>query len=257
LDRRGLLSRLGLAAAALAGVAALLVGCGGGGSSSGSGGSSDTKTQTTASGVVIPPPVTPDDQNRVPLGSSVGDGLGAAPAIDPAVTRAAKAAGCRVQSFRSDGANHVVGDPDYSHSQSLPPTSGNHNPVWANWGFYTTEVPYKHLIHNLEHGGIVVYVGSKVPVAAQNGIAAMWAKSPAYMVIVPATADVPASSVVVTSWQRWLVCKPYKASDISAVLAFRNAFRGRGREAVAGVNAPANAGDRPKPEFPDPGADRG
>jgi uncharacterized protein DUF3105 len=253
LDRRGLLSRAALAAAALAGAAALLAGCGGGGSG---GGSADTKTETTASGVVIPPPQ-PDDQHRAPVGSSVGDGLDGAPGIEASVTAAAKAAGCRAASFPSDGANHVVGNPDYSHAHSLPPTSGPHYPIWANWGYYTSEVPYRNLVHNLEHGGIEVYVGSKVPIAAQNGIAAMWARSPAYMVIVPASPDVPANSVVVTSWQRWLVCKPYRAAQLTAVEAFRDAYRGRGREAIAGVNAPANAGTRPKPQYPDPGAEKG
>lgn len=44
---------------------------------------------------------------------------------------------------------------------SLPATSGPH---WdpsgiANWGLYTTPMPETQLIHNLEHGGIVIQYG--------------------------------------------------------------------------------------------------
>ena len=36
-----------------------------------------------------------------------------------------------------------------------PPTSGDHNPCWAEWGVHTEEVAAENWVHNLEHGGVV------------------------------------------------------------------------------------------------------
>ena len=39
---------------------------------------------------------------------------------------------------------------------STPPTSGEHWPRWADCGFYTENLPDERIVHNLEHGNIVV-----------------------------------------------------------------------------------------------------
>lgn len=46
---------------------------------------------------------------------------------------------------------------------SFPPTSGPHYQYPARFDIYTFPVPQIALVHNLEHGGIVVQYGSKVP----------------------------------------------------------------------------------------------
>ncbi|HEX7587441.1 MAG TPA: DUF3105 domain-containing protein, partial [Anaerolineae bacterium] len=61
-----------------------------------------------------------------------------------------------VQTLPDQGRDHIAdhtGHPDYN---SNPPTSGWH---WANpldWGIYTSQQFQEQLIHNLEHGGIVI-----------------------------------------------------------------------------------------------------
>lgn len=40
--------------------------------------------------------------------------------------------------------------------QSNPPSSGNHWPIWAEFRTHTTPVPREMLVHNLEHGAIVM-----------------------------------------------------------------------------------------------------
>ncbi|MBI3953805.1 MAG: DUF3105 domain-containing protein [Chloroflexi bacterium] len=45
----------------------------------------------------------------------------------------------------------------YTRYNSDPPTSGPHWPQPADWGAYERPLPPERLIHNLEHGGIVVY----------------------------------------------------------------------------------------------------
>ncbi len=39
---------------------------------------------------------------------------------------------------------------------SIPPTSGNHWPQWSRCGFFPLRIPDERLVHNLEHGNIVV-----------------------------------------------------------------------------------------------------
>lgn len=40
---------------------------------------------------------------------------------------------------------------------SVPPTSGPHYPVWwQQWGVTDEELPDELLVHNLEHGGVVI-----------------------------------------------------------------------------------------------------
>jgi uncharacterized protein DUF3105 len=54
-----------------------------------------------------------------------------------------------------EGAQHVdcVPVPTYG---TKPPSSGNHYPIWADFKTYTTPVPWGHLVHDLEHGAIVI-----------------------------------------------------------------------------------------------------
>ncbi|MGH2357536.1 MAG: DUF3105 domain-containing protein, partial [Candidatus Limnocylindria bacterium] len=56
----------------------------------------------------------------------------------------------------NDGQGHVPNctPGDYS---SNPPTSGCHLDTPANWGVYITPQDATQLIHNLEHGGIVIW----------------------------------------------------------------------------------------------------
>ena len=39
---------------------------------------------------------------------------------------------------------------------SIPPTSGNHWAEWSRCGFFPLRIPDERLVHNLEHGNIVV-----------------------------------------------------------------------------------------------------
>lgn len=264
--------RLLLIFAAFASAGLLGAGCGGDDTADTTTGPA-TETATTASTTTDAPPTTSvddgpflpdlpdaqlDDDNRFARATSVGDGDvgGPAPPIDPEVRKAADAAGCTVRGFASEGRQHVESDaaPDYD---TQPPTSGNHYVSPAKFGVYDEPVPDMLAIHNLEHGANIVYIGKDVPAAARAAIGRFWAESPPYMIVNPGRSkDFPAAGVVVTSWQRWLVCKPFQASDLAAIRAFRDAYRGTGPEAVSGIHDPAGV-DFPganEPLVEDPGA---
>lgn len=49
-------------------------------------------------------------------------------------------------------ANHVDGDIAYPDP---PPTSGNHNSCWSEWGVHEADPGAEHWVHNEEHGGVV------------------------------------------------------------------------------------------------------
>lgn len=228
-----------------------LAGCGGGGGS---------ETRSTDTGEHLGTATT-DDQLRFPRPSTVGDGTSTSvPPIAAAVSRAAAAAGCTVRGFPSEGRGHTEDPPAYKVSN--PPTSGPHNPVWANWGVYDTPVPVQYLVHNLEHGGVEIYLGRSVPAATRDAVLALWRSSPPFMMVVPgATQGFPPGAVVATSWQRWLVCRAPGPKTIAALTAFRDAYRGTGPEGAAALNAPSDAvdgqEDLPKPSEPDTGATSG
>lgn len=50
---------------------------------------------------------------------------------------------------------HVSEDQTVDYN-TIPPTSGNHWDWWARCGFYEDGVPDERIVHNLEHGNIVV-----------------------------------------------------------------------------------------------------
>ena len=62
----------------------------------------------------------------------------------------------------NDGSEHFAQDgtlipEDQRPYSSTPGTSGIHWPTPTNWGVYSTPQPEEQLIHNLEHGGIVIW----------------------------------------------------------------------------------------------------
>jgi hypothetical protein len=233
-----------VAAAALGTVG--LAACGGG----------DDGPGPSTSGLTVPTPQ-PDDEARFARAPSV-EYNSPPPAIAAQVRQAAARAGCTTRGFPAEPEppNHVGGDVEYK--QSVPPTNGPHNEFWADYGVYETPVPEKHLVHNLEHGGVVVHIGSGVSKPLQNALRVMWAEKPAFMVLVPgATPGFPEKGVVVTSWQRWLVCKPLTRKGIAAIEAYRDVYRGTGPEGISAVDVEPDVerpDSLPKPTIPDPGA---
>lgn len=259
MDQPGVLSRVGLAAV-VAAVALGVAACGGGetaGTTSSTAGSTPEQPDFTdnRSGLVEPEPAL-DRANRAPRGASVNY-ADPPPPIAAAVKAAADAAKCTVASFASEAEpqNHIPGES--AATLSIPPLSGAHNEYWADWGVYDKPIPYKHQLHNLEHGGVVIHYGTGVPVEGVNALRALWAKSPAFLIVVPdSNPQFPKDAVVAGSQQRWMVCKPFAPAQVSAIGAFDDEYRGRGPEQSLARNV---GGDRPDglpgPAIPDKGAE--
>jgi hypothetical protein len=125
---------------------------------------------------------------------------------------------------------------------TFPPVSGIHNPVPALWGDYRTAADPRQVVHNLEHGGVVVWYGSRLPAEERAKITAWYDKSPNGIVVTPIedkrryviypAHDAMGSKVALTAWggngKGYVAILP--RFDEKAFDAFRNALRGRGPE---------------------------
>ena len=76
-----------------------------------------------------------------------------------AALAAAQEAGCGpVQEIDNQGRNHIPLSETFTDYNSNPPTSGPHYAERvANWGSYNEETPESTLVHNLEHGGVIIH----------------------------------------------------------------------------------------------------
>lgn len=101
---------------------------------------------------------------------------------DPA---ALEDAGCTVQTFPAQQGDHVTELPAGYEHNSDPPTSGAHNPQPAAWDLYDEPVDQLILIHNLEHGGVVIQYGDDVPEADVGALVDWYRDDPNGIVIAP------------------------------------------------------------------------
>ena len=88
------------------------------------------------------------------------------------------------------------------------------------WGDYTEPVPLIQEVHNLEHGGMIIQYGNKVPQADITKINAFWQKDPTAMLVAP----LPnlGNKIAMTAWTQWAECTSFNQK---AFKAFQSAFR--------------------------------
>jgi hypothetical protein len=121
-----------------------------------------------------------------------------------------------------------------------PPSAGGHYGNWAVWGFYREAVPPTMLVHNLEHSGVVIWMGPGVSGAEIDKLNGFYNDDPNSMI---ATRYAPlGNKIALTAWTgdpedyaakkddgmgHIAVCPRY---DEAAFKAFRSAYRGKGPE---------------------------
>ena len=156
---------------------------------------------------------------------------------------------------QDDGTQHVAvgtvcrspGDPcgpnPYS---SVPATSGPH---WdpsgiANWGVYETPQPESQLVHNLEHGGIVIwYDPGSVDQEEIDALSELVQRQNAQgvggrykWILSPWGESVPLPSPIVASSWNWLL--ELEEADIGAIEAFAGEHYGIAPEPNGGPGPP-------------------
>jgi hypothetical protein len=165
---------------------------------------------------------------------------GKAPAVKVTnLAQAAAAAGCRLSSEKATSRNHEINPNKKLPYRTNPPTDGKHYQYPENDGIYNTAPPDSHLVHNLEHGRIIIWVKPSLPAAARSDIRALVEEDSYQMVLVP-RANMP-FQVATSAWGRDPVpngtgylmgCPTYGAKIFDAIRAFRDKHRSNGPEPI-------------------------
>lgn len=122
---------------------------------------------------------------------------------------------CQLQTFPALEARHVAKLPEEYEYNSVPATSGLHNPQTAIWNLYDQPVPQINYVHNLEHGGVVVQYGSDVPQTDVSQIADWYQEDTRGLIVAPLAAAFEeedptlADQIVVTSWTHMMRCNSF------------------------------------------------
>jgi hypothetical protein len=135
------------------------------------------------------------------------------------------------------------------HYWTYPPANGPHYGIPAIWNFYDEPVPVLQVVHNEEHGGVIIWWGPKVPSSEVDKLRAWYQKDPVAVLGTPAPRL--GKKVAITAWTgnpshyfqngdygtgHVAICPRF---DEKAFDAFRNAYRGKGPEGVPmSVNQP-------------------
>ena len=148
--------------------------------------------------------------------------------IVDSTTDEARSAGCGgIRTPRSAGRTHIANDRTGSGYTSNPPTSGSHFTNTAGTGVSAAEVPNERLIHNLEHGGVVIHHNR----LADDQLAALTEKvrdlDDAKLLLVPNSALPATTNVALTAWGRLQTCERYDADVLDGFLRLYMAPDGR------------------------------
>jgi hypothetical protein len=111
---------------------------------------------------------------------------------------ALRAAGCTVEKKPAQGRTHVQELAEDFEYNTFPPSTGPHFGVPATWDVYTEPVEQFRLVHNLEHGGVVVQYGEDVPESAVTEIRDWYLGDPNGIIVAP----LPAleDKIALTAW---------------------------------------------------------
>ncbi len=166
-----------------------------------------------------------------------------------AVAKDMSAAGCTYKTV-----NAYVPPGGHTHVNSLtaklpwntsPPSNGQHYPYWAVWGFWTEPINPRRVVHNEEHGGVVVWWGSQVSQATIAQLREWYNEEPTGSFGTPYPSL--GSKIAITAWTgdpshyqqngyygqgHIATCTRYTPATKKAFETFRKAFRGKGPEGI-------------------------
>ena len=158
-----------------------------------------------------------------------GGGSGSA-----SVAAAMRAAGCTLKTAPAKSRKHVSSLKAKIKYNTDPPSTGSHYYSPAVWDFYTTPAAPVQVVHNEEHGGVIIWWGNKVPQSTIEKLRAFYNSSPNGMLGTPYASL--GNKIALTVWTapagglgegHVATCSTYNEK---AFTAFRDAYRGKGPE---------------------------
>jgi Protein of unknown function (DUF3105) len=136
-----------------------------------------------------------------------------------------RSAGGTFQTYKDQGRRHFRLPSQRVKYNSFPPTSGPHDPTPAIWNIYEEPVDERKLVHNLEHGGIVIQYGAEVPQATVNQLRDFYLSDPNGLILAPLPKL--GNKIALTAWTHLATMTKF---DEGAFSAFRDAYRAKGPE---------------------------
>ncbi|MDQ3941441.1 MAG: DUF3105 domain-containing protein [Actinomycetota bacterium] len=137
-------------------------------------------------------------------------------------------AGCGpIERFENQGQQHIRPGAPHPPYNSDPPTSGPHHATPAETGFYQEPLAPETLVHNLEHGQIVIWYNPDAEGIVPRQVQALVEQEPIATVGAPYSGLDPDVGLVLTAWQRARACA---VGSQQVVDDFRRRFQGRAPE---------------------------
>jgi hypothetical protein len=158
--------------------------------------------------------------------------------------QSAQKAGCQLKlNLADEGNTHVPNSTPVKYG-TVPPTSGNHNPVPIDDGAYTTPITsdtnkptnIRNEVHAMEHGRIEIHYKPSLPESEQLALKGVFDADPDGMLLYP-DPDMP-YDVAVTAWTNEVVCPKYNETVLDVIRNFRDTYRGNGPEQAIPINLP-------------------
>jgi hypothetical protein len=156
----------------------------------------------------------------------------------------AEKASCQLKLDLPDEGNTHVPNSTPVHYGTVPPTSGNHNPVPIDDGAYKTQITsdtskptnIRNEVHAMEHGRIEIHYKPSLPEEQQLALKGVFDADPDGMLLYP-DPDMP-YDVAVTAWTNEVVCPHYNEAVLDVIRNFRDTYRGNGPEQAIPINLP-------------------
>jgi Protein of unknown function (DUF3105) len=156
------------------------------------------------------------------------------------LSKAAAAAGCKLSSNPATSRDHIADLNQKVNYKQNPPNSGKHYQVPADDGLYNSTPPKDvQLVHNQEHGRVVIWAKPSLPREARQQIRALFDED-SYQMVVVQRANMP-YAVAATAWSaeptplgtgRTMGCDSWNENVIDALRAFRDEHRSNGPEPI-------------------------
>ena len=123
-----------------------------------------------------------------------------------------------VETFASRGRDHIQPGSQTPDYQTFPSTSGPHYPHPENYGFYEEPLPMATLVHNLEHGDIVIYYKPSVSDEVKEHLKylSQFTKEGSGVLFVPSK-DIE-GEVVATAWTKKMSLSTFKEEKLGAFI---------------------------------------
>jgi hypothetical protein len=140
-----------------------------------------------------------------------------------------------VQTFPSEGNTHTDKPVKY---RTNPPTSGNHNPVWAEDGIYEpgTTPGKEHFVHSLEHGRIEIQYRRETTKHRIAQLETLFNEkvggTPGYHQLLFENNTNMRYDVAAVAWTHLLGCPKFNPRIFDAIRAFRAKYIDQGPEKV-------------------------